>query len=285
MAVAPDGDAVVVASQAGLRILSWPELREQKVIQTSASNLHCLAFSPMGNRLAVGGGYPAEEGVVEIFSWPAGASVTRLKGHEDSVSAVAWRDESRLLTASLDREIKLWDVAGGTAVHTFQGHSRGVSALCLLKDGRTLVSAGDDQSVRVWNLDSGQLVRSLSQHTGSVHRAALRPGDGGLPMVATAAGDRTIRLWQPTIGRMVRYARLDAEPLNIAWLPDGSRIVAACVDGRIRVVDPDKVKVTRNLPAIDGWAYSLAVHPTDGSVLVGGTGGQILSIEPIDGHD
>jgi len=32
--------------------------------------------------------------------------------------------------------------------------------------------------------------------------------------------------------------------------------------------------VTHDLPALQGWAYSLAVHPTDGSILVGGQGGQ-----------
>ena len=78
---------------------------------------------------------------------------------------------------------------------------------------------------------------------------------------------------------MVRYVRLDAEPLDIAWLSDGSRIVASCVDGRIRVVDPDEVKVTQTLHAINGWGYAIAVHPKDGSVTVGGTDGQIRRIE------
>ena len=98
-------------------------------------------------------------------------------------------------------------------------------------------------------------------------------------MVASAAGDRTIRFWQPTIGRMVRYVRLEAEPLNIAWKNDGSRILAACVDGRIHVIDPEEVIVTQTVRAIDGWAYAIAVHPSDGSVAVGGTDGRIRKVE------
>ena len=136
-----------------------------------------------------------------------------------------------------------------------------------------------DQSLRVWDLESAKLLRSLNQHTKSVNAVALRPAEDGLPMVAAAAGDRTIRFWQPTIGRMVRYVRLEAEPLNIAWMNSGTRILAACVDGRIRVVDPEEVEVTETLPAIDGWAYAIAVHPNDGSVTVGGTDGQLRRIE------
>ena len=200
-------------------------------------------------------------------------------GHDDSVRSVVWSDASKLLTASIDREIKLWDLEKkDNALLTYKGHSRSVDAICLLNDGKTLVSAGVDQSVRVWELESGELVRSLNQHTKPVHALALRPGEGGLPMVASAAGDRTIRLWQPTIGRMVRYVRLETEPLNIAWLSDGSQIAASCVDGRIRVIDADQVKVTQNLPAIEGWAYAIAVHPSDGSLVVGGSDGQLRRV-------
>ena len=139
-------------------------------------------------------------------------------------------------------------------VLALEGHSRSIRALCLLEDNTTLLSAGTDQSVRVWDLKSGKLIRSMNQHIKPIHALAMRPGVDGLPMIASTAGDRTIRFWQPTVGRMVRYVRLDAEPLDIAWLSDGSRIVASCVDGRIRVVDPDEVKVTKTIQSIDGWA-------------------------------
>ena len=281
VAFAPDGKTLVAVSQSGLHVFGWPKLDRQRTIKVSASNLHCVAFSPSGKHLAVGGGNPSEDGSVEVFSWPAGKPLTKFDDHDDSVRSVAWLDDTRLLAASLDREIKLWDLERkAKPVLTFKGHSRSVAAICLLKDGKTLVSAGVDQSVRVWNLESAKPIRSLNQHTKPVHALALRPIEGGLPMVASAAGDRTIRFWQPTIGRMVRYVRLKAIPLSIAWSNDGADIVAACADGRVRVVDPNTVKVTQDIPAVKGWAYSLAVHPTDGSVVVGGQNGQLIRIVP-----
>ncbi|MCR9292423.1 MAG: WD40 repeat domain-containing protein [bacterium] len=275
-AFSPDGKSVVAVSQSGLHVYSWPALKRQRMIETSASNLHCVEFSPNGKHIAIGGGNPSEDGIVELLSWPAGELLTRFDDHSDSVRSVAWLNETRLLTASIDREIKLWNLEMSTnPILTLEGHSRSVHALCLLKDNKTLISAGIDQSVRVWDLKSGKLIRSMNQHIKPIHALAMRPGVDGLPMIASAAGDRTIRFWQPTIGRMVRYARLDAEPLDIAWLHDGSRIVASCVDGQIRVVDPDEVKVTQTLHAMSGWAYTVAVHPEDGSILVGGSNGHL----------
>ncbi|MFP6770079.1 MAG: WD40 repeat domain-containing protein [Planctomycetaceae bacterium] len=276
----PDGKSAIACSQVGVQVYSWPELKRYRTIKVRAANLHDVAFSPAGNRLAVGGGTPTEEGSVEIFSWPMGKSLAVLDGPGNSVMGLAWLSESSLAAASLDHSVMLWNTRIGPPGRRLEGHSRGVTSLCFLKKEKILVSSGIDRSLRVWRPGSGELIRSLGIHTRRVHNLALRPGDGGLPMVASVSGDRTLRLWQPTIGRMVRFVRLRTRPLDVAWRPDGSRLVVACADGHVREVDPVTVKVTRDLPAVDGWAYSLAVHPTDQSVVVGGSGGQLRRIMP-----
>ena len=275
----PDGDSVVAASQSGVHVFSWPDLIRQRTIKASALNLHCLVFSPDGKKLAVGGGYPSESGILEVFTWPTGTRVARFTEHNDAIRSVAWLDDNKLLTASVDRDIKLWDLDEKASILTLKGHSRGVNTLCLLDNGKTLVSAGTDHSLRVWNLESGTLIRSIIQHTKPVHALAVRPAESGLPMVASCAEDRTIRFWQPTIGRMLRYVRLESEPQNIAWTDDGARVLAVCVDGQVRVIDPVELTVTQVLPAIDGWAYVIAINPYDRSIAVGGSNGQILKLE------
>ncbi len=280
LAFSPDGKSVVACSQAGLHVYDFPTLSLQRTIEVSAHNIHDLAFSPNGDQLAVGGGNPAIEGIIEIFSWPEGKLLRVLKEHQDSVTAVAWRDASSLASASLDRRILLWNFHTGTAIQQMEGHSKGVSSVCFLSDKDILVSTGIDQSVRVWDLISGELIRSMNNHTLPVHDLALRPSDAGLPVIVSVGDDRTVRFWQPTIGRMVKFARLAEAPLDTAWLNDGSKVVVVCTDGAVRFVDPDSVEVTSEIHALNGWAYSLAVHPTDGSVVVGGQNAQLRRIVP-----
>lgn len=164
-----------------------------------------------------------------------------------------------------------------TAIRDFKGHSRGVTALCWLPDKETFVSGSLDHSLRVWNANTGELIRSLSQHTGSIHALALQPSTEGLPIVASSASDRTIRFWQPTIGRMVRYVRLPSEALSIAWIGEET-IVASCRDGKLRVINTFTLRIERELAAVAKLGYSLALHPTDGSVAVGGLNGEIRRI-------
>jgi WD40 repeat protein len=99
------------------------------------------------------------------------------------------------------------------------------------------------------------------------------------PMVVTVSEDRSVRLWQPTIGRMVRFVRLNkAVPLAVRWTPDGTRIVISCSDGHVRVIDPDTAAVVQDLPAITGWAYSLDVHPNGREAVVGGADGAVRRV-------
>ena len=277
LAFAPSGDRLVAASQTGITVYSWPELETLQRQTCSAGNLHDLAFSPDGSQLAAAGGDPAEQGMVELFSWPSLDSLQLCRGHEDSVLAVIWLDDQRLASASLDHDIIVWDIESRSERLRLTGHSRGVSDLTSL-DGRILVSAGLDHQLRVWDLDSGELLRSLNNHTQRVHAAVQRPASPGLPMVASLSDDRSVRFWQPTIGRMVRFARLDVRPLDCCWLPDGSLLAVACEDGAVRWIDPESAAVSEKSPGLDGWAFSIAIAPDASAVVIGGRGGKLISL-------
>jgi hypothetical protein len=278
-AFAPDGKSVIVGSQAGLAIHAWPELKPVGTLSTRLANIHDLAFSPGGGVLLVAGGKPAEEGAVEILSWPEGKQVARVMAGDDVVYSVDWRGDGGAFAAACgDRSVRLFS-RDGKAVTRLEGHSRSVLAVRFL-DEATLLSAGRDQSLRLWNLEGGRTLRTLDNHTASVAGLAVCPrsASGTVPRAASIAADRTLRLWQPTIGRLVRFARLPSEPLAVEWTADGSRVAAACADGRLRFIDPETVEIVDDVAALDGWAYTLARAPDEGAFLVAGQNGQMRRV-------
>lgn len=290
LAVSPDGSLVVVGSTAGLAIHSAAELTARGRMATDLEHVAALSFSPDGKYLAAAGGAPAESGAVEIFTWPQRELFRRWDFAVDLVYAVDWSTDSRSLAlASFDGtawqlSIQPSDEAADRQWHP--GHSRGLTAVCLLPvragaDNPPLaVTAGVDQTLRVIDLQSGAPVRTLHNHTAPVHALALQPAaQDALPVVASMSDDRTVRFWQPTIGRMMRFARLDSVPLCHAWSHDGERLVVGCTDGKLRAIDPQTAAVTHVHPVADSPLVSLATLPGKSAVLVGTHAGALRRIE------
>jgi WD40 repeat protein len=61
-------------------------------------------------------------------------------------------DCQRALTGGPDQKVRLWEVATGRLLQTFEGHTDGVTGLVVTPDGRTVYSCSRDRTIRVWTL-------------------------------------------------------------------------------------------------------------------------------------
>ncbi len=281
LALAPDGTSVVAGSQQGLELLAWPALERVAWLPTELVNVHDVSFSPDGTRLAIAGGAPGERGEVELFEWPQRKRILHSAVGQDVIYSVQWRPDSReLLVAGGQGYAAIVSATTGDAVRQLEGHSRSVlSCGWLSKD--VVLTAGAEGSLSTWNAAAGESLRELTQHTAAIHDLAVQPvAEGTQSLVVTVGGDRTVRFWQPDIGRLVRFARLEAIPLAAVWSRDGAIVHMACWDGRVRSVQAENAKVVHDVAAMDGVAYSIALAP-DNSLLVGGERGELVQVEVV----
>lgn len=286
LAISPDGRQIVTGSQAGIELRNLPGLTRTATWPTELAHVHDLRFSPDGTWLLAAGGAPAEEGAVEIYRWPEGTRTLRVGGHDDVIYGAAWSpDGSRWATAGGDGVCQVFSAATGESLVRYEGHSRTVLGISYLPDSETIGSVSVDQTLRLWSSKSGGHIRTLDNHIGTVNRLAVRPvpiANGVSPgptIVATISEDKTVRLWQPTIGRLMRFARLSSPPRAVVWSPAGEHLLVGCNDGHVRVLDPDTMQITREVSAVPGRIYELAVSP-DGAVIVAGESGvQLLGID------
>eukprot|EP00004_Rigifila_ramosa_P021326 TRINITY_DN5654_c0_g1_i1.p1 TRINITY_DN5654_c0_g1~~TRINITY_DN5654_c0_g1_i1.p1 ORF type:complete len:727 (-),score=120.16 TRINITY_DN5654_c0_g1_i1:21-2030(-) len=104
---------------------------------------------------------------LRIWSLELGASVSSppqclvaAAGHNETINRLAWVHDNRVVTASNDRTLRVWDSSSGQCLHVLEGHSDIVSGLAVSKDRRTVASGSRgllrDKSVRVWEVQSGQ---------------------------------------------------------------------------------------------------------------------------------
>ncbi|PLW12701.1 hypothetical protein PCANC_14430 [Puccinia coronata f. sp. avenae] len=121
-------------ASAGLdrRILLWDtnESRPNPLVKFSenlvGTSIYSLTTTPTGQLLAAGS--PAQ--AISLYDPRLSSQVAKLVGHTDNVRSILLsEDGSRLLSASSDATVKMWDVRIQRCLHTFSHHSTSVWAL------------------------------------------------------------------------------------------------------------------------------------------------------------
>jgi WD40 repeat protein/serine/threonine protein kinase len=137
-----------------------------------------------------------------------------LKGHTADVTSVCLSadgrlalsgggDKSRSNSGIRDNTLKLWEVATGQSIRTFEGHTSEVGSVCLSADSKFALSSGGfaDKALKMWEVATGRCVRLLEGHTAGVFSLCLR-ADGRFAL--SGSWDKTLKLWDMAAGCCVR---------------------------------------------------------------------------------
>ncbi|MCA9239839.1 MAG: protein kinase [Planctomycetales bacterium] len=255
----PDAGQIVTASQEG-RVIVWAynkaeaQYEELKRFDQHEGPVYAAKFSPNGEYVA-SAGYDnlirvwRPDGVQEadiaarlLNQEEAPTPATELAGHRAPIRAVAFSaDGKRLLSASLDNTLRLWDAASGRCIKTLRGHGSAVRSCDFSLDGRWAISACQDKRVRLWDVAGYEEARVLrgrvmDDHSDAVLAAQFsHAGD----RVITASRDRSAKLWDAKTGSLLRTFREGHEFLaSTAVLFDkGQRLATGAGDDSVRVWD------------------------------------------------
>ena len=158
-----------------------------------------------------------------------------LNGHKDCVSSVHFSsDGTRVVSASGDRTIRVWDVATGTCIAVLNGHTCVVSSAQFSLNSRQIISSSLDGTVRVWDVETGTCIAILNDHTRWVHSAQFNHND---TLIISASDDRTVRLWDLATDTCRVLNGHIYQVNSVQFSPNGTQIVSASADREIRLWD------------------------------------------------
>ena len=208
------------------------------------------------------------------------ALVRDLIGHGNGVTACSVTpDGRRVVSASEDRTLKIWDLDTGCVVATLEGHAGRVLACSVTPDGRRVVSASEDRTLKVWDLATGRVRSTLEGHADCVTACAVTP-DGR--RVVSASEDQTLKIWDLDTGRLLgTLAGHAGWVCAVAVAPDGRRAVSASYDRTLKLWDLDTSRVVASFAGHAGWVLACAVTP-DGRHVVSASEDQTLKLWELD---
>ncbi|KAM3349640.1 hypothetical protein ACQJBY_022509 [Aegilops geniculata] len=218
-----------------------PSLRGSELRATLRGHTRTVrAISSDRGKIVSGG----DDQSVIVWDKQAFKLLEELKGHDAPVTSVRMLSGERVLTASHDGTVKMWDVRTDTCVATVGRCQSAV--LCMEYDDSTgiLAAAGRDVLAHVWDIRSSKQMFKLQGHTKWI-RSMRMTGE----TIITGSDDWTARVWSLTRGTCDAVLACHAGPiLCVEYSPSDKGIITGSSDGLIRFWENEGgIKCVKNL--------------------------------------
>ncbi|XP_014257168.1 THO complex subunit 3 [Cimex lectularius] len=128
-------------------------------------------------------------------------------------------------------------------IKEYQGHSAKVHSVGWSCDGSRLASGSFDKAVVVFTLDREKLTKehTFRGHGGSVDQLCWHSQNADL--LATASGDKSVRVWDVRTQKCVSTINTKGENINITWSNNGSTIAVGNKEDLISFIDTRMFKI------------------------------------------
>ncbi len=202
--------------------------------------IHALALSTSEDAFAAG----CADSTIYLYStertsFESTTALKRLIGHSDTVTSVIW-NAYRLVSASHDSTVRVWDVNNGVCVSVFQGDKWPAKQLAWLPGGRHVIAGGGGKSRMLFVVDTDVQSNPSPEIDGLTHHVTCIAPFG--QYLATGNLDGSVWLWnikRLPVNQSRPVLRHEGVPvLQIEWSQDGQYLASRSRrDIRIREMD------------------------------------------------
>jgi len=211
------------ASQKEMRCIAELKLR---------SCINSIAFHPNQDMLAAA----LDSGWIELYDLSTGKMMGALEGQSTSeVWTVCFSpDGNNILSGSLDRAIRVWDVRERECKWALRGHDEWVNGIAVSSNGTTIVSGSGDKTVRVWDTKTMSCRTTLRGHEDFVRSVCVTADSS---KIVSASDDCTLRVWNLNSGSNMSTIKAHSKGIYCVSASKTGQVVSSSRDFSVKVWD------------------------------------------------
>ncbi|CAL9104963.1 unnamed protein product [Musa textilis] len=224
-----------------IRVYNYNTMDKVRVFEAHTDYIRCVAVHPTLPYVLSS----SDDMLIKLWDWEKGWICTQIfEGHSHYVMQVTFnpKDTNTFASASLDRTVKIWNLASPDPNFTLDAHSKGVNCVDYFTGGDRpyLITGSDDQTAKIWDYQTKSYIQTLEGHTHNVSAVCFHPE---LPIIITGSEDGTLRIWHATTYRLENALNYGLERVwAVGYIKRSRRVVIGYDEGTIMV------KIGREVP-------------------------------------
>ena len=285
LAMMPDGRHVVSGAwDPSVKVWDLEKGKEVRTVGGFSKVISAIEVLPDGRRGVIG----FQHGTASVWDLERGEELFGLNSDADGILAAAALPEGFVPGGWEEGEYQNFSEPVHELVNELgltgqvgRLEDRAVTALAVLREGRTLVSGSNDGALKFWHLHKGSgMFRILMGHSRPITAIVVLP-DGR--RIVSSSVDATLKVWEWETGYQVRVPTGDSELVkgiesltlrghsagvsSLALLPDGRHVVSGSSDRTLKLWNLETGEELRTFAGHSDQVNSVAVS-SDGKLAV-----------------